>query len=507
MMLLVGRRTPELLARPPSAGRARALRLAACAAVAAGAHLAPLAGAASAATPRNPIQIENARRGTAGWLRPEAPSTLIAGYSLTSSVAPGDTLSIAVSAAAGTQYRVLVYRLGWYRGVGARLVACTPSCTASETGSPQTDVEPDPARELVVDENWRVTDTLPVKSGWTSGYYFAELVVTSGAGAGEAARIPFIVRAAPGTHSAILVVAPVDTWQAYNFYGGTSFYVGPANETAGTVSFDRPYAVGWSQSPLYYDYPLVRFLERSGYDVSYTTDVDLDTDPGSLLQHRLDIVAGHSEYWSGVMYDGLKHARDTGVNLAFLGGNDGYREISYEGAGRTMIKGDYYRHEGLPECNVTGLEWQGGWVGDGVETASTASGDWLPAQAYSVDPQSFNDPWFRGTGFTASSSVPGIVGYEWDGVEPGCVSGETVLFQHTGTTWPPNQRPEGYVTTDADAVRYTVPSGATVFAAGSIEFSWGLDGFARRFGGDHVAPDPRLQRFMRNVFDELSKSR
>ena len=466
-----------------------------------------LAGAAPAAGWRNPVQVENARPGTAGWLRPKAPNTLIAGYSLTSSVAPGDQLRLAVSASPGTRYRVEVYRLGWYRGVGARRVACSPSCTSSKAGIAQRNVAADVSQGGIVDENWQVTDTVPVARGWTSGYYFAELVVASGAAAGEAARIPFVVRADPGYDSAILVVAPVDTWQAYNDYGGTSFYVGPVGHKALRISFNRPYQADWSQSPLYYDYPLVRFLERSGYDVSYTTDVDVDAAPGTLLAHRLIVVAGHSEYWSGEMRNGLQRARDAGVNLAFLGGNDGYREVAYEGAGRTMVKRDFFRQSGLPECQLTGVEWQGGWVGDHVESASTPDGQWLPGQTYSVGPDAVRDPWFRHTGFTASSSVPGIVGYEWDAVEPNCLAGESVLFHYTGSVWPLNSRPLGWVSTNADAVRYTALSGATVFAAGSIEFSWGLDGFARRFGGDKIQPDPRLQRFMRNVFDDLTRPR
>jgi hypothetical protein len=51
---------------------------------------------------------------------------------------------------------------------------------------------------------------------------------------------------------------------------------------------------------------------------------------------------------------------------------------------------------------------------------------------------------------------------------------------------------------NADAVRYTAPSGARVFSAGSLQFSWGLDPLQERY-------DKRLDRFMRNGLDDLTR--
>ena len=186
------RRAIEGLARPRSstAIHARALRLGACAAIGASGCIGFLVGAAPAAIPQNPIQAENARPGTAGWLRADAPSTVIAGYSLTTSVAPGDRLRLAVSAAPGTRYRVEVYRLGWYGGVGARLVACHPSCKGSEAGIAQPNVVADWAQGGIADEHWQVTDVVPVVRSWTSGYYFAELVAVGGTASGRVAAHP-----------------------------------------------------------------------------------------------------------------------------------------------------------------------------------------------------------------------------------------------------------------------------------------------------------------------------
>ena len=125
---------------------------------------------------------------------------------------------------------------------------------------------------------------LRIPAGWVSGYYLAQFVLTSGPYAGQA--VAYAVRGARATPGAVadLVQVPVNTWQAYNRWGGKSLYdfsstdTGPANR----VSFDRALRgdLGGAQGPSGWECPLVRFLEREGYDVSYQTDLDTSCDPG-----------------------------------------------------------------------------------------------------------------------------------------------------------------------------------------------------------------------------------
>ena len=49
----------------------------------------------------------------------------------------------------------------------------------------------------------------------------------------------------------------------------------------------------------YAEYPLVRWLERNGYDVSYTSCIDTDRRPAELRKHKVFVSSGHDEYWSG----------------------------------------------------------------------------------------------------------------------------------------------------------------------------------------------------------------
>ena len=55
------------------------------------------------------------------------------------------------------------------------------------------------------------------------------------------------------------------------------------------------------QTFAHWDAPLIRWLERSGYDVDYCTDLDLHQDADLLFPYSLLLSVGHDEYWSEAM--------------------------------------------------------------------------------------------------------------------------------------------------------------------------------------------------------------
>lgn len=439
---------------------------------------APLA-AGLAEPARNPIQAENLRAGTKAWNVPAEKGRRIEGYASHVALLPGQSLRLHVSTTPAARYQIRIYRLGWYRGKGGRQVACLPSCRRTRAGVSRPIPTPDVNGRIAA--RWPVTDTIPIGRRWVSGYYLA----VARLGHGKGASIPFVVRSP--RRSRILVQAAVTTWEAYNNWGGKSLYAfnsigGPAVK----VSFNRPLVP--SAEPLTWEYPLVRFLERGGYDVSYATDLDIDRSSSQLLRHKLVISAGHDEYWTKRMRDAFEAARDAGVNLVFAGADDADWQMRLEDGGRTIVE---YRSTALdpwpnpqersgrfrqlqpprPECELLGNQFQGG-IG--------------AVRGFSVSAESLSDPWFAGTGFAAGNVVSGILGYEWNGVQPGCAPSRLTVFFHGGDARHP-----------ADAVRYRASSGARVFSTGTLSWSWGLDSF-----GGHTS-DPRLQRFMRNVLNDL----
>src|SRR5204862_2284791 len=110
-----------------------------------------------------------------------------------------------------------------------------------------------------------------------------------------------------------------------SLYKGSGPGGGPAPGRAYKVSYNRPfnnraqtYGYGPQSWVFYNEYPMVRFLEQNGYDVSYQSGVDTDRF-GSLLQsHKVFISAGHDEYWSGGQRAAVENARNAGVDLGFF---------------------------------------------------------------------------------------------------------------------------------------------------------------------------------------------
>jgi len=401
----------------------------------------------------------------------------VMGYASEVSVLQGGTLDLHVSA--NEPYHIMVAHIG-----PSYTVECLPSCQTYENGTVYPMPAPDPTTGEV-DAGWPVTDSVPIPASWPSGFYEAEFIGANGA----EDWVPFVVRSSVISTSSprpALVVLPANTWQAYNNWGGKSLYSynSTDNQAATTVSFDRPYE---PMTSLVLGEPLVWFLEHQRYALDYATDVDVQQDPALLLQYRLVIVDGHSEYWTKEMRDAYEAARDAGVNLMFLGADIGYWQIRYGANERSIIE---YRDANLdpetdpalktvafrlltdpaggrPECTLEGVQFQTG-------LASPAD--------YGVVPSSVSDPWFAGTGLSADTPLRGLVSGEWDAIQPGCETPPlTPLFHYDGPS-------------PADAVRYTAPSGAIVFSAGSLGFVEGLDPY------DYAGlADPRLMRFMENA--------
>ena len=218
-------------------------------------------------------------------------------------------------------YRVEIYRLGWYDGMGGRLIGCSRPAAARTQVCRRTNPGPDSGQRPAPPRLARHGHDPHRAATGSSGYYYFNVVLVDGAAPGTETPRP---RDRPGAagrgRRSILAQASVNTWQAYNAWGGMSLYTKPGTLAGSHVSFDRPYDTS-HQGPTWWELSAVHFLERHGYDVSYTTDVDTDRDPASLLRHALVMTLGHDEYWTHAMRDAFEAARDAGVNLAFMGAN------------------------------------------------------------------------------------------------------------------------------------------------------------------------------------------
>ena len=437
----------------------------------------------AAQNPPNPVVIENSREGSGGWADSLSGSTTVEGYTSEVSVLPGETVHFHVASERTGPYTVDVYRLGWYGGLGARLVA-------SFGGTAQ----PQPRSSAATGAGWPVTSELTVPGDWVSGYYLARF---HGGGAASGRRSSSCAPLPRGPRRFSSRFRSTRGRRTTHGAGKSLYDDNSAGGRGDRVSFERPFAPAYLQ-PLEWELHLLRFLEREGYDVAYQTDVDTHRDPASLLRYRLVIVAGHGEYWSSRMRDAFERARDAGTNIAFFGANVGYWQIRYENQERTIVayksaadpehdptlRTLLFRELGRPECQLLGVMFQ-----SGLTSGSAPSLDYV-ARAPA------DDPWFVGTGLAPGMVVPGVVGPEWDTLPAappgGCVKPSLkVLFDYTG---PP---------IGANSVRYVADSGARVFSSGSMRFAWGLDAFTPPTQGRPTSPLPALQQFVRNMLADL----
>ena len=130
---------------------------------------------AASATDANPVQRENSRPGSTGWEIPADAGTVITGYASETSVTPGQSFHLHVAAPAGSHYRVLVYRLGWYGGVGGRLIMCVPGCHSSRATIAQPPPTTSGSPTGLLQAHWRGADRGGIPPGAGSRYHEANL--------------------------------------------------------------------------------------------------------------------------------------------------------------------------------------------------------------------------------------------------------------------------------------------------------------------------------------------
>jgi hypothetical protein len=483
-------------------------------------------GGGGCTSPPNPIVAENCLAGNAAseWDVSGAGDPSIQGYATDISVNRGSTVSFKVSTNA-TNYRFDIYRLGYYNGAGARKVATvTPSAALPQQQPACLNVS---TTGLIDCGNWAVSASWAVPATATSGIYFAKVIR---ADTGGASHIVFIVRDDAST-SPLLFQTSDTTWQAYNSYGGNSLYTGAPVGRAYKVSYNRPFntrSVDNGQDWLFNaEYPMVRWLEGNGYHVSYSTGVDSDRRGDLIRNHRVFMSVGHDEYWSGTQRANVTAARNAGVHLAFVSGNEVFWKTRWEAsidgsntAYRTLVS---YKETHANAKIDPSTAWTGTWrdprfsppsdggrpenelsgtlfmVNDGATTAITVPG--------TVGRMRF----WRNTsvatlGDTSTATLPnGTLGYEWD-VDADNASRPAGLVRLSTTTV--NNAPvlQDYGSTYASGTAthamtlYRHASGALVFGAGTVQWPWGLDATHDRAG---TPADVRMQQATVNLFADM----
>jgi hypothetical protein len=199
------------------------------------------------------------------------------------------------------------------------------------------------------------------------------------------------------------------------------------------------------------------------------------------------------------MRHNIETARARGVGLGFFGANIGYWQIRLEPSPvdgkprRTIVCYKYTALEADPVIRdkapgndrLTTTQWRA-WPVNRPEEA-------LIGVMYHGDPYSGDivvsnaGHWvFQGTGLSNGDRLPGLLGYETD-ASFGFAPAGTDIVALSPDPW-------GHSAMTA----YTWPSGAVVFATGSMQFTWGLDNWW------YGLANPAAQQMTRNVLARLA---
>ncbi|OLC50454.1 MAG: hypothetical protein AUH43_05110, partial [Acidobacteria bacterium 13_1_40CM_65_14] len=477
----------------------------------------------------NPIVCENSLPGNLAseWDITGSGDPTIQGFTTDISVGLGQIVHFKIDTNA-TAYRLDIYRMGYYGGRGARFIATVrPSVALPQVQPPCLS---DAATGLNDCGNWSESATWTVPTNAVSGIYFAKLVREAG-GAGSS-HVVFVVRDDVG-HSDLLFQTSDTTWQAYNQYGGNSLYVGSPAGRAYKVSYNRPITTrGTTPEDWVFnaEYPMVRWLEANGYNVSYATGVDTDRSGGALLQHKAFMSVGHDEYWSGPQRANVEAARAAGVHLAFYSGNEVFWKTRWEtstDASRTPYRTLVTYKETHANAVIDPADpptWTGTWrdprfspPADGGRPENALTGQIFTVNGRDIRSIVVPDTdgkmrFWRNTsiatlGAGASATLPnGVLGYEWDeDLDNGSRPPGMVRMSTSTYTVPSYLQDFGsnYATGTAThhLTLYRHSSGAIVFGAGTEQWPWGLDN-NHDFAGP--APDVRMQQASVNLFADMA---
>jgi hypothetical protein len=364
---------------------------------------------------------------------------------------------------------------------------------------------------------WHATWSPQLPGSLVSGVYIGKLTASTGA-----QKDTLLIVRAPKPARMIAQISTA-TYQAYNDWGGDDLY--PANLPIGVtgtrqgveVSYDRPYDTATGAGQLFArDIAMVRFLERHGYPVSYVTDVGVDQHPAQLAAARIVVGIGHSEYWSQRAYDAYTAARDSGTNLAFFTSDTMGWRVRYEPAtaassesgrpGHVIVA--YKEHAARdPDSSSPSGRFPDGGASitatryENCITPRLSRGPGPPMYSYySWSPApSLQPAWlFAGTGFKAGGRVRGIVGYELDRLAPGSHAGLTMVGGGTARCQSGAARSQV-----AHSVLYKAPSGALVFAAGTMGWQLGLSPVPSSSPSAPRKPDRRLVRLTENLLGRM----
>ena len=466
---------------------------------------------AQAQEAKGAIARENALPGTREWMLVKSridPKTKyrcpwIEGYGSKATVRVGEKIAFHVSTNPSSPFILEIYRLGYYGGLGGRLM--------TKLGPFEGKVQQDPAvgEKRVRTCDWEACTEIEIPKDWVSGVYVGKLTAERD---GTQSYVIFIVR--DDRKADFIFQCSDNTWQAYNRWPSQfSLYDSDTHQWywggGVQVSYKRPYGKYCQilDAPLstgsgeffLWEFPLAFWMESQGYDVTYISNLDTHEDPEGLLRAKGFLSVGHDEYWSIEMYQHVQAAVRAGVSAAFFSGNAVCGRIRFGDSGDAFERiGVFGPPNGTREFEMMkSLAHERPYANDLIGAHSTGpvtgGADWICSKP---------EHWiYEGTGMKSGDRIPGVIGWEYHG-DPATIPGLEIVA--TGPTQSAPGKLNGGVYT---ATVYPGPQDNFVFNAATCWWADGLSappGYVRpKVYTEPKGPDKRLQQITRNILDRM----
>ncbi len=403
---------------------------------------------------RGPVS-ENAKPGNPDWdVKHLGGPSAIMGYAGQYSVLPGEKITLYVSTTARS-FTIKAFRMGWYHGDLARLVWKSGTVPGHRQ----------PRAELIkptntVQTTWHPTAMVPTDD-WPEGSYLLRL----DSEAGPQRFVPVTVRSA-ATKGKTVIKNGVATWQAYNTWGGYDLYNGPGGITdygnrSLAVSLDRPYDQMGAYMFLFHERKLIDAgrTDRHAARVHHQHGHRARPAPAGRGQRadlarprRVLVAAGAGQRHRG--QERRREHRVPGRELLFPADPAGQHPARRPAPGHLLQDQLHCR----TRCTARTTRWSPATGGSRRTRTPSPS---LTGTLYESNPTTADyvvaspKSWlFAGTGVRKGTRFPGLVGIEYDRVNPDSpVERPIEILSHSPLTC------RG-VNSYADSAYYTHASGA-----------------------------------------------
>lgn len=436
----------------------------------------------------NNIEIENQNIGSYDWkiLREQDAGGILQGYLKPQYTNCGGQISIHTSSKLkNCQFFFRIYRLGWYKGAGARQVYRSPELSTTNHGIWTRDDGYDKesmTSNHIEGMDWPSNFNFQIPENWTPGIYIVKFSTINDNDSLEKSYIhPFWICSSEENTSKIAVVNSLLSSQCRNWWGGNNateitshsqknFF----NEEGITaLSFNRPHYNPRGGDALRWNYPLIKWLEKKEINIAFHTDLELENNTNLLEKYTYVITSGPMCYWTENIEKAFKNIVDNGNHLIHLGSEAGQHIVGLE----KSKSGDY-------EKIILTNNKENPKLGPRLEnkffsTIVSGKNKKAPWKNYKISrhfSKLFDIPKFR------KKNAEGLIGLSWD--KSIKTDGLTILAKN-------RLRSKKFRYSISNSHIRKFPSGGSIFNAGVSNWTWALEEYSNH---GNVAIDENIQR-------------